>query len=122
MTTLTFLGLCSMAFVAWFTYRAYQDDTSHAGEQSRREAIIEVWVGIVIGFALNWLMNWLLLPLVGAKFTGWQNFMLGWCYTAVSVLRGYVIRRWAERDIKLLSAWLARQIARLQTLWDKPVS
>lgn len=108
MTLLTALGLASMAFTAWFTWRAYRDDSSVNGEQSRRQAIIEVWIGIVIGFALNWLVNWILLPLVGAKFTGMENFLLGWCYTAVSIARGYGIRRWAEQHIHKLAALLAR--------------
>lgn len=112
MNILNTFGLASMAFVAWFTMRAYRDDTSVNGRQSRREAIIEVWIGICIGFGLNWTMNWLLLPLVGAKFTGWQNFMLGWIYTSISVLRGYTIRRWADRYIKQFSVWLAVRIAR----------
>jgi hypothetical protein len=110
MTLLTALGLVSMCLVAWFTWHAYRDNTSHAGRQSRRQAIIEVWIGIIIGFSLNWTMNWLLLPIVGAKFTGWENFMLGWCYTVVSVIRGYTIRRWADKHIHAFSAWVSSRI------------
>lgn len=116
MTLLTTLGLASMLFVAWFTQRAYRDDTSIGGGQSRRQAIIEVWVGIVIGFSMNWMLNWFLLPLVGAKFTGLENFLLGWIYTTASILRGYTIRRWADRHIKHFSAWLARRIGRISRL------
>lgn len=108
MSLLTALGLASMAFTAWFTWRAYRDDSSVNGEQSRRQAIIEVWIGIVIGFTLNWSINWILLPLVGAKMTGMENWWLGWCYTCISIARGYTIRRWAERHIHKLAALLAR--------------
>jgi high-affinity Fe2+/Pb2+ permease len=110
-TTLTALGIASLLFVAWFTARAYRNDISVDGKQTRRQAIVEVWVGIVIGFFLNWTLNWLLLPMVGAKFTAMENFWLGCVYTAVSVMRGYAIRRWAERDIRRFSAWISERIA-----------
>lgn len=110
MSLLSTLGIASAVLVAWFTMLAYRDDSSTNGEQTRRQAIVEVWVGIVIGFALNWSMNWLLLPLVGAKFTGLENFSLGMIYTLVSVMRGYVIRRWAGRHIQQFSARVASLI------------
>jgi hypothetical protein len=106
-TVLTTIGLSSMATVGVFTWWAYRDDQAFGGGQTRREAIIEVWVGIVVGFTLNWTLNFFLLPLVGAKFTALQNFWLGWIYTLASVLRGYTIRRWADRHIRAFSRWLA---------------
>lgn len=111
MTLLTALGLASMVFTAWFTWRAYRDDSSINGEQSRRQAIIEVWIGIVIGFALNWSVNWVLLPLVGAKFTALENMYLGFIYTFVSIIRGYAIRRWADSNIHRFSAWVSSIIS-----------
>jgi hypothetical protein len=111
-TLLTILGLSSMALVAGFTAWAYRDDKALGGGQTRREAIIEVWIGIVVGFGLNWSLNFLLLPLVGAKFTALENFYLGWIYTLASVMRGYTIRRWAERHIRAFSRWLAGRFAR----------
>jgi 4-hydroxybenzoate polyprenyltransferase len=111
MSTLELLSALSCLFVVWFIMRAYRDDYSEKGEQSRRQAIIEVMIGIVIGFFLNWVMNFLLLPLVGARFTGLQNFYLGTIYTSVSVMRGYAVRRWAERDIRRFSTWLARRFS-----------
>jgi hypothetical protein len=113
---LTFLGLASMAFVCWFTWWTYRDDRAHGPGQTRRQAIIEVWIGIVIGFGLNWILNWFLLPLVGAKFTGLENFFLGWIYTSISILRGYAIRRWADRHIHAFSAWLSERVAALSLL------
>jgi hypothetical protein len=106
------LGLSSMALVVAFTWWAYRDDKAFGGGQTRREAIIEVWIGIVVGFALNWSVNFLLLPMVGAKFTALDNFMLGWIYTAISVVRGYTIRRWADRHIRRFAGWMARKLAR----------
>lgn len=106
------LGIVSMVLVAWFTMRAYRDDRAGAGRQTRREAIIEIWIGIFIGFGLNWSMNWLLLPMVGARFTAMENFWLGMIYTLVSILRGYAIRRWADVHIHMFSRWLSSRISR----------
>lgn len=106
MSLLATLGLASMAFTAWFTWRACSG--SHDGAaRSKREAIIEAWINIIIGFSLNWAMNWMLLPMVGASFTWLENFLLGWIYTAVSLMRGYLIRRWAEVNIRSFAQWIA---------------
>ena len=102
MTLLAALGLVSFAFVVAFTARAYKDDAQGNG-QSRRSAIIEAWVNILIGFAINYAMNFILLPLVGARVTAMDNFMLGWVYTAISIVRQYTIRRWFNARIVALA-------------------
>ena len=93
MTTLTALGLASLAFTAWFTWRSY-----HAGPNPRA-AIVEAWVNIGIGFGINFLANLLILPLIDAHFTLAQNFWMGWIYTSVSILRQYAIRRWFQQRL-----------------------
>lgn len=105
MTLLTALGIASVAFVAVFTARAYRDDTAGRG-QSRRSAIIEAWVNILVGFTINYFMN-LALPLVGAQLSMSENFMLGWVFTAASIVRQYVIRRWFNAHIHALATRIA---------------
>lgn len=106
MTLLTALGIASVAFVAVFTARAYRDDTAGRG-QSRRSAIIEAWVNILVGFTINYFMNLALLPLVGAQLSLSENFMLGWVFTAASIVRQYVIRRWFNAHIHALATRIA---------------
>lgn len=91
MSTLTILGLASFLFVVAFTVRALRMNTGVG--QTPRGAIIEAWTNIVIGFSVNYFANFALLPLVGVHVNAADNFMLGWCYTAISIVRGYVIRR-----------------------------
>ena len=110
MTTLTLLGLASLVLVVLFTWAAYSGPESGTG-QTRREIIIEVWISILIGFGINWIMNWFLLPMVGATFTAAENFWLGAIYTLVSVLRGFAVRRWADRHIRQFATSLARRLA-----------
>lgn len=112
MTTLTALGIASLVFVVAFTWRAWvQTEAAGVHRQTKRQAMIEVWINIVIGFSLNAGMNLLLLPLVGAHITGGQNFWLGVVYTAVSLVRSYVIRRYFDARIHLFAARAAERIA-----------
>lgn len=92
MSLLTVIGLASFVFVVVFTARAYRNNTGVG--QTPRGAIIEAWTNIAVGFSVNYCANFLLLPLVGVQVTPADNFMLGWCYTAISIIRSYAIRRW----------------------------
>lgn len=102
MSLLTTLGLLSLLFVAWFTARAYRNDTPTGQGQSRRQSIIEAWVNIGIGFSINFAANLILLPLLASCTipSAWENFMLGWIYTAISILRQFAIRRWFNDRIQ----------------------
>ena len=101
MSALTALGLASLVFTAWLTWRSY-----HAGANPRA-AIIEAWANIAIGFAINFMANLMILPLVGASFTLAQNFWMGWIYTSVSILRQYAIRRWFQERLRKAAEALA---------------
>lgn len=101
MTVLTILGLVSFAFVVVFTARAYRLNSGVG--QTPRGAIVEAWTNIAVGFTVNYCANFMLLPLVGVQIGAADNFMLGWCYTAISIVRSYLIRRffnfveWSQR-------------------------
>jgi hypothetical protein len=101
MTLLTALGTASFVFVVVFTYRAYY--ATHTVGQSPRSSVAEAWMNIVIGFGINFMANMALLPLVNASFTAGENFMLGWIYTAVSIVRQYAIRRWWNARLHALA-------------------
>lgn len=103
MSAIHILGLLSMAFVAAFTvYGAFY--ASHHGGQTPRDAILEAWKNIVIGFSLNFVVNLMVFPAIPsmghAHISLIDNFMIGWIYTAVSILRTYGIRRW--HNLKLV--------------------
>jgi hypothetical protein len=112
MTTLTWLGIASLVFVIGFTGRAWvQAEATGLHRQSRRQAMVEAWTNIVIGFSINAGLNLLLLPLVGAHVSASQNFWLGVVYTAVSLVRSYVIRRYCDRHIHHFAARAAGKTA-----------
>ena len=94
---LTALGLASLAAVVAFTWVASRRP---AGEgQTPRSAAVEAWCNIGVGFGFNYLGNLLILPLVHASFTLGENFWIGCCFTAISFVRQYALRRWFNARI-----------------------
>ena len=111
MSTITLLGLASLVFVIGFTAYAGRSSKGPAGRQTRRQAIIESWINILAGFGINFCMNALLLPLLGIDLKASDNFLLGCTYTAVSIVRSFVIRRYADEFIHRLAARAAQRIS-----------
>lgn len=57
-------------------------------------SIVESWVNILIGFSINFTANMLILPLFGfSSLTLEKNFIIGFLYTIISLVRSFVIRR-----------------------------
>ena len=72
---------------------------SHA--QSRLGSLVESLVNVVIGFGVNFMANLTILPLLGFSTLTWQtNLLIGGIFTAISVVRSYVIRRWFDGPIR----------------------
>lgn len=79
--------------------------------QSRLESFIEAWVNVFIGFWINFAANLLILPKFGfTNLTIKANFVIGICFTLVSVARSYVIRRWAQKHLQRLVHEIARRV------------
>lgn len=79
-----------------------------ASRQTRLGSLIEVMINIAIGFAINWVANLYILPLYGFAITGSQAFSMGLLFTAISVARSYVIRRWFNGRIHAAALKLAK--------------
>ncbi|HYF16314.1 MAG TPA: hypothetical protein VEA40_00495 [Ramlibacter sp.] len=111
MNTLTFLGLSSMVFVVWFTWRE-ATAKDQGDEQTKRMSLIEAWSNVCIGFTINFVANLWLLPLMtSGQLTHASNFWGGWVYTTISMLRQYTIRRFFNSHIRRFAAWVARRFA-----------
>lgn len=110
MNTITILGMACFVFVAIFTVRAYRNNTGLG--QTPRGAIIEAWFNIVIGFTANFIANLFLIPLMtsGGHLSAANNFWGGWIYTAISICRQYVIRRWFEKRLHAIVRWVERTV------------
>lgn len=62
--------------------------------QTRLGSFAEAWANIGVGFSINWCANMLVLPLFGFHVSGHQAFNIGLIFTAISLARSYVLRRW----------------------------
>lgn len=111
MSTITILGLASLVFVIGFTLMALRGSTNRLGRQTRRQAIIESWINILVGFILNFGINLLILPMLGITLALGDNFFIGCIYTAVSVVRSFMIRRYCDEAIHTFAARAAERIS-----------
>ena len=64
--------------------------------QTRLGSLLESCANIAIGFSINWVANLLILPLFGFHVTGGQAFWIGVWFTAISLARSYLLRRYFE--------------------------
>lgn len=63
--------------------------------QTKLGSFVESWANIAIGLAVNMTANMLILPAFGfTTLTARINVELGLIYTAISLSRSYVLRRW----------------------------
>ena len=77
--------------------------------QTRKGSAFETVMNTIIGFAINWWANLLILPLFGLPITGGQAFHMGLIFTAISIGRGYVLRRGFNRLTELRAVRAARK-------------
>lgn len=99
MSALILIGLASLAVTIAFTFYAALSQSKHGG-QSMRDSITETWTNIAIGFGINYIANLLVLPLAGFDIGAGGAFWIGVIFTAISVVRSFVIRRWF--NVKML--------------------
>lgn len=68
--------------------------------QTRLESFVEAWINVAIGFGINFCANLMILPLFGFAVSLSQTFWIGVMFTAISVVRSYIIRRWAQVHLR----------------------
>jgi cobalamin synthase len=105
MSILSSAGVASIFVVVAFS--AYQYNTSQGSGQTRRASLAESWVNVVIGFAVSFVLSAALFPLVtaGHGLSHGDNFWMTCIFTAVSVIRSFVVRRYFNaRIVQFFSA------------------
>ncbi|HQR84611.1 MAG TPA: hypothetical protein PL192_06825 [Polynucleobacter sp.] len=78
--------------------------------QTRTGSLIEAFINVLIGFWINYIANLLIFPLFGFQISLSDNFIMGLIYTAISIGRSYVIRRWFNARIHKTAMHLAKEI------------
>jgi len=78
--------------------------------QTRTGSLIEAFINVLIGFWINYVANLLIFPLFGFQISLSDNFIMGLIYTAISIGRSYVIRRWFNARIHKTAMQLAKEM------------
>lgn len=66
-------------------------------KQSRRMSLLEAIINVLVGYGIAVLAQVLVFPLFGLYATLSTNLTLGLVFTAVSLVRSYLLRRLFER-------------------------
>ncbi|AGH44507.1 DUF7220 family protein [Paraglaciecola psychrophila] len=61
--------------------------------QSKIDSALEALTNIFVGFSINFTANILIFPIFGWEISISQNLLLGGCYTMISYIRSYALRR-----------------------------
>ena len=62
--------------------------------QTRLGSFVEAWANIAVGLGTSFAANLIVLPRFGFDVTPSDAFGIGAVFTAISLARSYVIRRW----------------------------
>lgn len=80
-------------------------------EQSKTGSLIEATVNVLIGFGVALLSQILVFPLFGIDVPFSTNLGIGAWFTAISIARSYVIRRWFNARLHAASQQLAARVS-----------
>ena len=78
--------------------------------QSRIESLIESFINILIGYGIALSSQLLIFPLFDINIPLSSNLMIGAWFTAISLIRSYVIRRWFNSRIHKTAESIAKSI------------
>ena len=65
--------------------------------QSRRTSLVEAATNVIVGYALAVGMQIVVFPVFGIHIALGDQLSIGLAFTAISLVRGYVLRRLFER-------------------------
>ena len=69
--------------------------------QSKRDSLIETLTNVGIGWFISFIANMLVLPLFGYNINLTDGVLISIIFTVISIIRGYVVRRWFNSKEKL---------------------
>ncbi len=74
-------------------------------KQSRWMSLVEAVTNVLVGYGVAVATQWVVFPLFGLHATLHENLLIGLIFTAVSLVRSYVLRRAFEAlRVRQLSA------------------
>lgn len=76
-------------------------------EQTKLSSLIEAVINNLIAFPITFVIGPIVYPFFGHTFSMTQNLGITAVFSAVSIVRSYVIRRWFNAKIKRMANKLA---------------
>lgn len=61
--------------------------------QTKKQSFIEAVTNTTVGFIISLTATFIIFPLVGVATTPFKNVLITLFFTAISIARGYIIRR-----------------------------
>jgi cobalamin synthase len=69
-------------------------------DQTKLESFVETCINTAIGYLVALLSQLLVFPMVGIDVPFSTNLIIGAWFTVISIIRGYIIRRWFNARLK----------------------
>jgi hypothetical protein len=79
--------------------------------QTRVQSAIEAAANTAIGYGVALLSQLVLFPLFGIHVSVSTNLAIGAWFTAISLIRGYVLRRWFNARLRAAAAKVADRLS-----------
>ena len=76
--------------------------------QSKIESFVETCINTAIGYLVALASQIIVFPIVGIHVPFSTNLEIGAWFTIISILRGYIIRRWFNARLKDMAHKIAR--------------
>lgn len=67
--------------------------------QTHLQSLIETLTSVLLGYVVAILSQLLIFPLFGIRVAFTDNLLIAGYFTVISVLRGYVVRRWFNKKL-----------------------
>ena len=78
--------------------------------QSRLGSLIEALMNVAIGLMVSVVANALVFPRFGFQPSLGENVAISMIYTAISIIRQYVLRRWFNARLQRAAARMAKAV------------
>ena len=86
--------------------------------QTRKQSLIETTTSVLIGFLVALAIQMAIFPIFGIYVPFSDNLLIGLWFTAVSIVRGYAVRRYFNRGKK----WNSKNVDNAGSLLNEMLS
>lgn len=78
--------------------------------QTRIDSLVEVLLNVAIGWVIALVTQLLVFPMFGINISIGDQLGISVIFTVVSIVRGYVIRRWFNARLHAMAMKLAKEL------------